>query len=1112
MSSFSPDAASTAQIAAADPATNVWLVANAGSGKTKVLTDRVARLLLGGVDPQHILCLTYTKAAAAEMQNRLFQRLGAWAMADDDALRDSLIHLGEERQLDEVSLRRARRLFARAIETPGGIRIQTIHSFCAGLLRRFPLEAGISPAFVELDERSGAILRDDILEQMATGPDAALLQSILPDSGEGIGQLLAEVVSHRAELMHCPDKARLLQIFGLMPGMDEARLLDETFGPDDLMMLRRILPALQAGSTNDQKAAAKLAALPDRPDMGLLERLEEILLYGGSAKNPFGARIGAFPTRDTRGVLGKDLPALESLMERVARARPLRLALHSFNKSSRLHAFAARFLALHEAAKARHGWLDFDDFINRAIALLTSPAIAPWVLYKLDGAIDHILVDEAQDTSPRQWRIIAALTEDFTAGDSAHSSPRSLFVVGDKKQSIYSFQGADVVEFDQWKEEFAARFQAIGAGLKELPLEYSFRSSPVILSLVDACFDNDRKQALGGSFAHRAFATSMPGRVEIWPVVPDPESPDPGEWYEPVDLIRDTDASVVLAERIALRIKEMIETGVQIPDNTVPSGFRPVRAGDFLILVQRRDKVFEAIIRACKTHALPIAGADRLTLSAELAVRDILALLAFLNTPEDDLSLAVALRSPIFGWKEAELYALAQPRKGYLWEALRDWNAPETLRILKDLRDNAEFLRPYELIEAILIRHGGRARILGRLGTEVADSIDELCQQALIYERTEVPSLTGFLAWMAAGEVEIKRQVEGEGNQIRVMTVHGAKGLEAPIVILPDAADRRLEEKARIMPLAQNVMSWAGRKGSEAATVDMTKTARAEAREAENLRLLYVAMTRAKCWLIVAAAGKCGDDSWHQIVRAGVERLGAIETETGHYLQSGVWPDKAPAASEAAPAPHAVPSLLPVPPAPDQPALYSPSRLGGTVFAGNGPVDESGMDSEEAMKRGTALHLALQHMAGMPESDWPRLIRQLSLPDDLASEIGAILRAPDLAWIFGDGSLPEVEMACPWQDGWLSGAIDRLVVTSESVTIIDFKSNHAVPSAATEVPEAYLRQLGAYLHAVSALYPGREVRTAILWTRLPLLMPVDPGLAQTALARVRILDGRVVDP
>uniref|UniRef100_UPI000C6EBE46 double-strand break repair helicase AddA n=1 Tax=Cereibacter azotoformans TaxID=43057 RepID=UPI000C6EBE46 len=888
------DEASERQVQAADPRASTWLSANAGSGKTRVLTDRVARLLLDGVEPQRILCLTYTKAAASEMQNRLFRRLGEWAMLEDAALRAALDALGVEAVGHEV-LAQARRLFARAIETPGGLRIQTIHSFCATLLRRFPLEAGVSPQFTELDDRAARLLRDEILEEMADRTAPALVAELARAyTGEEFGALAEEVARNRAGLVPPLDAAACRALYGVTGGADE--LLAQVFLGGEEEWMPGLIAALEAGSANDQKAAAKLRLLSfSAPTTATLAGLEGVLLTGASAKEPYTAKIGSFPTKATRGALGPLADRLEALMRRVEAARPVRCCLLAAERARLIHAFAGVFLPLYEARKAARGWLDFDDLIQRAKGLLTDPSVAQWVLFRLDGGIDHILVDEAQDTSPDQWKVIELLAQEFTAGRGAREVERTIFVVGDKKQSIYSFQGADVAAFDRMRAEFGERLAGAERRLEELDLLHSFRSSPAILRLVDLTFDERRRQDLGGEVRHIAFRSDMPGRAELWPLVEAATEPEPENWFDPVDLVSDEHHAARLARQVAARIRAMIEEGVQIPQ---PGGFRPVTAGDFLILVQRRSDIFGEIIRACKEARLPIAGADRLKLGAELAVRDLSALLAFLATPEDDLSLAAVLRSPLFGWSEAELFDLAHGREGYLWRRLREREAthPETVAILRDLRDQADFLRPFDLIERALTRHDGRRRLLARLGEEAEDGIDELLSQALAYERTDVPSLTGFLTWLQTDEVEVKRQMEAAGGRIRVMTVHGSKGLEAPIVILPDTADRKPREHDEIFTLDCGARVWKTPAPESPPQIAAAREARRARDAAENLRLLYVAMTRAQCWLIAAAAGKLeSGGAWHDLIRQGMEAAGAERRADGTLLLvEGDWPAPAP--------------------------------------------------------------------------------------------------------------------------------------------------------------------------------------------------------------------------
>ncbi len=1109
------DDATRAQIGAARPDLSTWLSANAGSGKTRVLTDRVARLLLNKVEPQHILCLTYTKAAATEMQNRLFRRLGAWSMKPDAALRADLAELGEGEGLTDDRLALARQLFARAIETPGGLRIQTIHSFCATLLRRYPLEAEVSPGFAEMDDRTARQMRDEIVQDMADrlAPDA-VAGLARHYTAEDFQALMAEICSRADDFAEPLSREAAYVRFGLSPNATPDSVLAEVFLGAEDALIGALVPAMLGSGITDQKLAARLrAVLPVQPDLRTLTVFEDIFLSGPGAQEPFKAKIDKVPAKAVRSLVAAILPALEDLMRRVESARARRVAMASAEKTLALHRFADRFLPLYRQRKEERGQLDFDDLIRKAGRLLNDPALASWVLFRLDGGIDHILVDEAQDTSPQQWAVIERLTEEFTSGAGVHDHARTLFVVGDKKQSIYSFQGADLSAFDSKRLHFRQRFEEVRQPMQDRTLDYSFRSSRAILDAVDATFGNEFPAALGDAPRHLAFFPDMPGRVDLWPLIPPAEKTKDEDGWSPVDLKSDSHHTVELARQIAGEISHLIANGTQIP---TAKGPRPVHAGDFLILVQRRSDLFGEIIRACKKAGLPIAGADRLKLGAELAVKDLTALLAFLATPEDNLSLAALLRSPLFGWSEDQLYRLAHGRKGFLWAALRESGHTDTLRIITDLRDDADFLRPYEILERMLTRHGGRERLLTRLGPEAEDGIDELLTQALAYEQTDVPSLTGFLVWLESDEVEVKRQLDSEGHNIRVMTVHGSKGLEAPIVILPDTADRKPQDRAEIYRLDDGVPVWKTPSAESHPDVSAAKAERAERTAQENLRLLYVALTRARCWLIVAGAGEAKTSTkdgpkprtawaWYRQVEAGLKAMGARPFDDGRLRHAfGDWPPNGktePPLVEGVDLPAFVWTAAPPPVASPEP--LSPSDLGGAKA-----IFGDGDEVEVAKARGTALHHLLEHMPGLDPSDWPGLAVGCTPdgldPAALLQEAAGVLAAPELVGLFGPDSLAEVTLTADLLGRRMVGTIDRLVIGLDRIWAVDFKSNREVPPSAAQVPEGILRQMGAYAQALAQIYPGRRIETAILWTNGPKLMPLEPDIVTAALARATI--------
>ena len=1124
------DEASARQVRAARPDVSTWLSANAGAGKTRVLTDRVARLLLQGTDPQSILCLTYTKAAAAEMQNRLFDRLGEWAMLPDDALRQALADLGVPDTGLGAILPRARRLFAAAIETPGGLRIQTIHAFCAGLLRRFPVEAGVTPAFRELDDRGADALLRDVLNETARQDSALFAACATHVTSLDMLGLCAAISRERKAMAQAPSRAELAARIGTVADVHAGSAYEHlvTVGLDT--QLQQMADALAgAQKVTDIKLGAKLAsAAAAAPDQKL-----DVLLDVALTKT--GTRRTSPITQGGKTCLGPLLPAFEALLDRAEEASALRKGYRAMERMVALHAFAAAFLKRLDAAKRARGVLDFDDLIEHTHRLLHSPGIAEWVLYKLDGGISHVLVDEAQDTAPRQWEIIAKLTEDFTSGDPDPDSPtRTLFVVGDFKQSIYSFQGADPTRFKEMRAHFEAAHTHVGRSLHSGVMEHSFRSAAPILQAVDAVFNTEgTAQAIGGPPRHAAFWEDLPGRVDLWPALETEKSAAAQPWFAPIDAVSQESARFVLARQIADEVHRMIaEEMLPLRAKDGSIGARPIHAGDFLILVQgRQNGLFDAIINACKARGIAVAGADRLKLEGELAVQDVLGTLKFLDTPEDDLSLAAILRSPLFGWSADAVHRLAQGRGESLplWAALRDGHPDsQAVSVLRDLLGSADFLRPFDLIDRLLVRHKGRARLMARLGPEAEDGLDALRAQALSFEQEEAASLTAFLAWMETGNAEIKRQAEGAGTALRVMTVHGAKGLEAPIVILPDTIRSAAKSvRSELLPNGAGLPLWKDQKGQMTADMEAALSAAQEAVWAEELRLLYVAMTRAENWLILCGAGKPMKEKkcWLPHVEEALQQLPVDRPETpagqGMRLGGTGWPVGPTSGPDSEPAesatghpsdgsvlpPHA---LDPVVPPARAPAPKAPSDLGGAKAL---PGD--GLDSEAAMRRGSALHHLLELLPEIDPSlrakQAPALLASFdaelapSLVPELTAEALAVLDAPSLSHLFEPGTLAEVPFAATLPEiGPVHGIIDRLVIREDTVLAVDYKSNAQVPGDPGAVPEGLLRQMGAYGAALSAIYPDHTIALAILWTKTATVMSIPRNLADEALSRASL--------
>ncbi|MBC6443533.1 MAG: double-strand break repair helicase AddA [Rhodobacteraceae bacterium] len=1098
-----------AQVQASDPGNSTWVCANAGSGKTRVLTDRVARLLLRGTEPSRILCLTYTKAAASEMQNRLFQRLGAWAMMPDEKLRETLYTLGEEAaSTDAENLRQARTLFANALETPGGLRIQTIHSFCDHLLRQFPLEAGVPPQFQTLEETAAKQLRSNILDEMSNDQDVALVADMAKElTGSDIDGLLQEVVAKRDVLR----ADRVSRVFG-SEEPDSTSQMTYILGTGDREAMNRVAEHLGA---NEKQSATIRASATETDPRGFVDLAERLFLNNtGSKRGAFSPKIiGSTKIREQHPA---DFAAFDAIGDRVANTRRERAAGRMAVRASRLANFAERFLERYDYAKLLAGQFDFSDLIRKVLYLLENSASAQWILYRLDGGIDHVLVDEAQDTSPEQWRIILKLTEEFTAGNSGRDRKRTMFVVGDEKQSIYSFQGADPKIFTEMQTAFGGDFQAIGSKLVSASLLHSFRTSDPILRFIDATFHGPAGEHLQKQTLHRAVDVDRPGRVDIWPFIEKPEVPEEVPWYTPVDTPDPDDPKKILAQQVARWIRYRIDRNTVLPGTN-----SPISAGDFLILVQRRSVFFNHVIRALKSHGVPVAGADRMWIADELAVKDILSFLRWADLPDDDLSLAEVMRSPLLGMTEQELFSVAHGRKGTLWQALRtDDRFQSQRRVLSDILDNADFERPFEMITRILTRNKGREKLVARLGEEAEDAIDELLTQALRYEQTNIVTLSGFLAWFDAENIVVKREMDRRQDQVRVMTVHGAKGLEAPIVILPDTAKQfGRSDRDAILPLAEGGFVWRTPSGDERGITRQeidAKSSRSDFQKAEKMRLLYVAMTRAERWLVIAGAGERGNapqDCWYGLIEETCERVPSIacldpiqEPVIGRIRSmSKGWTDKpfdGPVNDD--------PSVdlpdwarTPVP----AEIRYRPLNPSGFPGAKSLPGVED-LDEEAVKRRGTQVHLLLEHLPGVPH-EMRRTVAGRLLAGDAGADLSAALEeaehvidTPNLQWLWADQALSEVPITGEILGRRVEGVVDRLIVTGDHVIAVDFKTNRVVPATADAIPEGILRQLGAYDAVLRQIYREKPVSVGVLWTKTAAFMIADRKLMSAALATV----------
>jgi ATP-dependent helicase/nuclease subunit A len=1129
--------AHAAQRRAIAPGVSAWVSASAGTGKTKVLTDRLLGLMLEGSDPARVLCLTFTRAAAAEMANRLNERLAQWMTLPYDAFVEELREL-TGRDPDDAMMMQARQLFARVLDTPGGVKIATIHAFCQALLRRFPLEADVSPEFVVLDERGAAealleAAESVIVAAREAGDRGELAEALAVVAGhvgeERFGMLMAAFAGQRGKLRraveggHAALRDRLCATLAL-PAEATSEHLAATFCAEDAsdeIALRAAAAALLAGSVTDRKRGATLTAWCADPQ----QRQQMLEAYTEAYLNDKGEILQRLITRGAASAAACDACAvLMAEAERVRKFREARASAVLVEATCALIRLGDALIRAYDERKRAQGALDYEDLVVKALDLLRRPGVAPWVLFKLDGGLDHILLDEAQDTNPDQWEIVAALADEFFAGDSARDRIRTIFAVGDAKQSIYSFQRADPHAFLQMRRHFAARIAPAQQEWRVVPLEISFRSTEPILQAIDAIFRPEAAHdgvALDGSeIRHVAARAGQAGLVELWPpVVPQPdEDADPAAL--PVTPRRIAEPYARLADTIAATIRGWLDHG-----ETLEARGRPIRAGDVMVLVRRRNEFVGELLRALKQRGVPVAGADRLILTEQLAVQDLVALGRFLLFPDDDLTLACVLKGPLFALDEETLFDLAYGRgKEHLWDRLRsraETNAAlrQAAELLSALLARADFVPPYELYAGILGAGGGRRAWLERLGPEADDPIEEFLALTLAYEREHVPSLQGFLRWLVTGDTEVKRDFGARPrDEVRILTVHGAKGLEAPVVFLPDTMQLPKPSETLLWTESEELPLWRPRAEFTVPVYTCEREALRRRELQEYRRLLYVGLSRAQDRLYV-----CGwqtriapkETCWHALCRAGLAGIATpFAFDATALIGRDGWSGEGLrlAAAQVAPpileppAKIARPGLPlphwarePPPDEPDPPKPLFPSRPSEAEPSASSPLGTGGRDH---FKRGLLVHRLLQSLPELPaEARDDAARRYLSLPthglsteeqDEIRRETLAVLDHPDFAAIFGPGSRAEVPLVGLVAGQALSGQIDRLVVEDDRVLVIDFKTLRPPPATEAEVAPLYLRQLALYRAALGQIYPRHQIRCALLWTEGPRLMPISP--------------------
>ena len=1123
---------------AVDPERNVWLSASAGTGKTQVLSARVLRLLLRpDVDPSEILCLTFTKAGAAEMAVRINSVLARWVRLDDITLQNELEYLGAP--YDPATRERARTLFASVLDCPGGgLRMDTIHAFSQWLLANFPNEAELIPGARPMEDREREVLASDVLADMLA--EAERTKDVTTLDAVADFTCRKDPDALRAWLMRCakqrslwfgrtawqpPMHAQVLQLLGLPSDASEKHIAemceDATF---DTVSLKRCWQTLSEWDTKaGREGSEAIAAWLSADAVGRAQSIDD-LYFGLFTK-----------TTDAPKQLANVLKRDAEYGDYIYRVKAHIDLIRSFRTLLDLADFLApalelgrKFALAWDAAKTREGLLDFDDLIYRAAILLKEQASADWIRYKLDRRFDHILVDEAQDTNRDQWDIVLdGLIDDFFAGEGAAGDRlRTIFAVGDYKQAIFGFQGTSPENFEKARQRVKAMIGAASENLdrmrsssrmpvfSNLDLGQSFRTSASVLGFVDQAIEAIGPEALGLKEYHQHEGQDRPGLVTMWEPVHDARAnggdDDKQNWLARHDRL--------LADKIADQVQQW--TSEQEPFALAKGEPRNAGPGDIMVLVRRRRELASLIVARLHAKGVPVAGVDRLRLGAPLAVKDLMAGLRFAAQPLDDLNLANLLSSPLIGWSQDDLLAhCPRPEKKRLWHHLRESSEPmvaQTVARLRDLLARADFDTPESLLHWMLVGPWqGRRNLVARLGREANDPIDELVNAAFAYEAVHTPSLAGFIHWFDVGEGELKRDAGEASNLVRVMTVHGSKGLQAPIVILADATgapsdggDLTLDEQVpgstgREVPIP-------GLKKEEiAGPLADSKAAAAAAELQEHWRLLYVAMTRAEEALFIG--GSLGPretkgphiDSWYA-------RLAPLFGEDG--LTDELWGARREIGERAEPVVSSrdtvertasqLPSwaVTPIGPEPRPPRPLAPSGAGEDQAA-DPPLAPA--EARAAAHRGVLIHRLLERLPDVAVAErkdaaetW--LARQAAdLTHSARAEIVQhslqVLEHPDFAHVFGPEALAEVPLAARVGGEVIAGIADRLLVEADRITVVDFKTTRRPPETLEDVPAATMRQMAAYVAALGEIYPEREIVAALLYTHAPRLIVVDSG-------------------
>jgi ATP-dependent helicase/nuclease subunit A len=1117
-----------------NPSQSAWVMAHAGSGKTYALVKRVIALLLSNATPQSIWCLTYTNNAATEMQERLHSKLDELACLEDASLKQALAeYLGDANAGVSDAHCQKIRAIAADIMLPGqGIICTTMHGLCQKLLRIFALESGMLPDFTLLDaETQRSLLYQAI--------DAVFAHGLQVQKGA-----LFEALDHVASIAKYDTvKSRLKKILSRRDLLSQALLqagsvenlhqavfdvchAENGANTDDILaeiqaqtlpQMRAIYEALGEGKTQDKTKARAIKIWLDTPcdPDHLTKAWQRYLTVFYDSKSKLREKLFNKGTLVEDGALAQ---AFAREQMRVADALEKLSAQALAQDSSAMLSLAITALDHYHALKAKPGMLDFDDLLLSMLQLVENPVTLGHVMRKLDYRLEHILLDEAQDTSPVQWRILSHLIEEICHTAPRKSTvPRSLFVVGDVKQSIYSFQGAAPQMMQAKHAAFSALYQGHEMAFQTASLNVARRNVPLILQLVDKVANNMSVQPglLEEGITHVPWRKNAPGMIALHPLCESEKINVPGGFHMPTAYHLGGRAQNKLAQNIAQMITDWLKNNRRYLANG-----QEVCASDIMIIVRNRGHLVPAIIRALEAANIPVAAIDRLVLSQHIMVLDILALIAWIYQPDDDVSLAQVLRSPMFSLSEEALFALANNRDGSLFDALCESEKHQSICLL--LADfQAQKDQPiYAWLSHLFYTHELVKPYLERLGNALQEVVDALMEYAANLHGKAESHLLHFMRHMRQAEQVIKHE-ETTPDAVRILTVHGAKGLEAPIVILADTTSMPQMHKEEIyytdygdetLPLcAMQEIS------KQARLLKTTKEAKQKSLMHEYYRGLYVAITRARDELYIFGLKpkSASGDSWYEVIKTAMNTMDDAQEDASGILSITQKPASLHAeitAHQPSPLDGDLPDWLHARIAPEAVRItLTPSHVGALFDLDVSPADYAVFSAQKlqsnARDYGNALHAVLQWVdCNTPNQQLQKALILQALPE---ADIKLAMQCIAQLW-------NDVEIANLWQKPAqkeqpiyaqlafngvcydVTGVVDRLIILPDTVMILDYKTALNIPKS-DAIPVQYLAQMALYKAVLKEIYPQKNIRTALLWTHVARLDWVDEAIQKISL-------------